>query len=63
MASAVMLRGATVLSSALEEFDAYLRGKRMTAVELIGRAADQRKTFSDMPLRTDNWRKYIADQL
>jgi dihydroorotate dehydrogenase (NAD+) catalytic subunit len=35
----------------------------MTAVELIGRAADQRKTFADMPLRTDNWRKYIADQL
>ena len=35
----------------------------MTAAELVGRAADQRKTFADMPLRTDNWRKYIADQL
>jgi len=63
MASAVMLRGAAVLSSALDELDAYLRGKRMTAAELVGRAADQRKTFADMPLRTDNWRKYIADQL
>lgn len=63
MASAVMLRGAAVLSSALDELDAYLRSKRMTASELVGRAADQRKTFTDMPLRTDNWRKYIADQL
>ncbi|MET0219960.1 MAG: tRNA-dihydrouridine synthase [Tardiphaga sp.] len=62
MASEVMLRGATVLSSALDELDAYLASKRMTAAELIGKAADQRQTFADMPLRTDNWRNYIADR-
>jgi hypothetical protein len=24
-------------------------------------AADRRKTFADMPLRTNNWKKYVAD--
>lgn len=61
MASEVMLRGAPVLSAALQEFDDYLQRKGMTAAELIGKAADQRKTFADMPLRTDNWRKYVAE--
>jgi dihydroorotate dehydrogenase (NAD+) catalytic subunit len=61
MASAVMLRGAPVLSSALEEFDTYLKHKEMTAAELVGIAADRRKTFPEMPLRTDNWKKYVAD--
>jgi dihydroorotate dehydrogenase (NAD+) catalytic subunit len=61
MASAVMLRGAPVLSSALEEFDAYLQRKATTAAGLVGVAADQRKTFPDMPLRTNNWKKYVAD--
>ena len=27
--------------------------------DLIGRAADQRKGFADMPLVTDNWKKYV----
>jgi len=61
MASAVMLRGAPVLSSALEELHAYLQRKGMTAAELVGVAADQRQTFADMPLRTNNWKKYVAD--
>jgi dihydroorotate dehydrogenase (NAD+) catalytic subunit len=61
MASAVMLRGAPVLSSALEELHAYLQRKGMTAAELVGVAADQLKTFADMPLRANNWKKYVAD--
>lgn len=61
MASAVMLRGAPVLSSALEELDNYLKHKGMTAAELVGMAADRRKTFPEMPLRTNNWKKYVAD--
>lgn len=60
MSSQVMLRGAPVLSSALEELDAYLQRKGLTAAEIIGKAADQRKTFPEMPLRTDNWKKYVA---
>lgn len=61
MSSQVMLRGAPVLSSALEEFDAYLQRKGVTAAEFIGKAADGRKTFPEMPLRTDNWKKYVAE--
>jgi len=61
MASQVMLRGTGVLSDALQEFEAYLTRKGVTAAELVGKAADQRKTFPEMPLRTDNWKNYVAD--
>lgn len=61
MSSEVLLRGAAVLSASLNEFDAYLQRKGMAATDLIGTAADRRKTFADMPLRTNNWRKYVAD--
>jgi dihydroorotate dehydrogenase (NAD+) catalytic subunit len=37
----------------------YLMSKQLTAHDLIGRAADQRQSFAAMPLRTDNWRKYV----
>ena len=61
MASAVMLRGTPVLTSALAEFDAYLQRKGMAAAALVGLAADRRKTFADMPLRPNNWKNYITD--
>ncbi|NVO16112.1 MAG: tRNA-dihydrouridine synthase [Rhodoplanes sp.] len=59
MSSAVMLRGFEVLSDSLAELDAYLARKDVTARDLIGRAADRRKTFAEMPLRQDNWRRHI----
>jgi dihydroorotate dehydrogenase (NAD+) catalytic subunit len=61
MASNVMLRGTASLSFALAELEAYLQRKNIDAAEIIGVAADKRKTFADMPLRTDNWKKYVAD--
>jgi dihydroorotate dehydrogenase (NAD+) catalytic subunit len=61
LASQVMLRGSSVLSSALAELEAYLHRKGLDAAELIGVAADRRKTFPEMPLRTDNWRKYVSE--
>jgi dihydroorotate dehydrogenase (NAD+) catalytic subunit len=60
MASQVMLRGTPVLTSALAELDAYLQRKGMNATDLIGVAADKRKTFPEMPLRTDDWKNYVA---
>ena len=45
---------------ALAELEAYLQRKNISAAEIIGVAADKRKTFADMPLRTDNWKKYVA---
>jgi dihydroorotate dehydrogenase (NAD+) catalytic subunit len=59
IASPVMLRGYGLLSDALAEFDSYLKRKTLFAVDLIGRAADTRKSFSEMPLRRDNWKNYI----
>lgn len=59
MASAVMLRGADVLSRALAEFEAYLKRKQFTARDLVGVAADRRKPFSAMPLKADNWRNHV----
>lgn len=58
MSSPVMLRGFGLLSDALDEFSTYLRRKNIAASSLIGRAADQHKTFPQMPLRTDNWKNY-----
>jgi dihydroorotate dehydrogenase (NAD+) catalytic subunit len=59
IASPVMLRGYGVLSDALAELTRYLADKGLRAEELIGRAADQRKTFAQMPLMQDNWRRYV----
>ena len=59
IASPVMLRGYDLLAEALAEFDEFLTRKNVTAAELVGRAADRRKTFAEMPLRQDNWRKYV----
>lgn len=59
MSSPVMHRGFELLSNSIAEFDAYLERKGLAAADLVGRAADSRKTFQQMPLRTDNWRNYI----
>jgi dihydroorotate dehydrogenase (NAD+) catalytic subunit len=59
IASPVMLRGYDLLAEALTEFEAFLARKNVTAAGLVGRAADRRKTFAEMPLRPDNWRKYV----
>jgi dihydroorotate dehydrogenase (NAD+) catalytic subunit len=60
MSSPVMIRGAETLSSALAEFQAYLKRKSLNATELIGVAADRRVAFPARPLKTDNWKKYVS---
>ena len=62
IASAVQLRGYSVLSDALAEFDRYLADKKVSALDLIGRAADARRTFADMPPKPDNWRNYVPQE-
>ncbi|MBI5114367.1 tRNA-dihydrouridine synthase [Rhodoplanes serenus] len=59
MASAVMVRGFSVLAAAVAELDEYLARKGVTARDLIGRAADRRKTFAELPPRPDGWRRHI----
>jgi dihydroorotate dehydrogenase (NAD+) catalytic subunit len=60
MSSAVMIRGTRTLADALADFEAYLQRKGLSASDLIGVAADRRRSFPAMPLKTDNWKKYAA---
>ncbi|OIS92786.1 dihydroorotate dehydrogenase [Brucella cytisi] len=59
MSSQVMLRGFSVLESAVAELGEYLNHKGLTACELVGKAADNRKSFAQMQERRDNWRNHI----
>jgi dihydroorotate dehydrogenase (NAD+) catalytic subunit len=59
MSSQVMLRGFSVLSDAIAEIESYLAEKKSGALDLIGRAADTRKSFSEMKVLPDNWRRYL----
>jgi dihydroorotate dehydrogenase (NAD+) catalytic subunit len=60
IASAVMLRGPQVLTEALRQLDDYLERRGETVAGIIGRAADARRSFADMPPRPDNWRNYVT---
>ena len=62
MSSPLMHRGFELLASALAELESYLTRKGLTAAERVGHAADSCKTFAQMSLRTDNWRKYIPNR-
>ena len=59
MSSPVMHRGFDLLSDSIAQFEAYLASKQATASDLVGRATDQMKSFTQMPLREHNWRNYI----
>ncbi len=59
IASNVMLRGVDVLTDAVAQLADYLEQKGLSAEQIVGRAADNRRSFADMPLRTDHWRAFI----
>jgi len=59
LSSAVMMRGFEVLSEAVDTLTAYCRDKGTTATALIGRAADARRRFADMPALDQVWRHHI----
>lgn len=60
LSSAVMMRGTQLIATSLDEFEQYLVRKGLSAQSLIGMAADAKKTFADMPLRPDNWKRYVT---
>jgi dihydroorotate dehydrogenase (NAD+) catalytic subunit len=62
MASAVMLRGFATISKSLAELDGFLAARSLTAGDLVGHAADRRKSFADMPLRQDHWRNFVPQR-
>jgi dihydroorotate dehydrogenase (NAD+) catalytic subunit len=59
ISSAVMLRGFELIERSLGELKDYLTRKNIDARDLIGRAADARKTFAQMPQLEGNWRNYV----
>lgn len=59
IASAAMLRGFDVLSDAVKDFESYLARKKLSAQDLIGRAADARKTFAELPPLQGEWKQYV----
>lgn len=64
IASPVMVHGFALLSEALAEFTKFLQRKGVNARDLIGAAADQHRTFMEMPRLPGNWRNYVpADSL
>ncbi|WP_312527613.1 dihydroorotate dehydrogenase [Paracoccus sp. (in: a-proteobacteria)] len=63
MSSAVMLRGWDVIREAVAQLDEYLSQKGLSAAQLIGRAADTRRNFADMPVLDQVWRNHIPAPL
>jgi dihydroorotate dehydrogenase (NAD+) catalytic subunit len=59
ISSPVMLRGFELIERSLAELKDYLAHKNIDAKGLIGRAADARKTFAEMPSLNGNWRNYV----
>jgi dihydroorotate dehydrogenase (NAD+) catalytic subunit len=62
IASAAMLRGFQALSDAVDEFEAYVARKETSARDLIGRAADARKSFASLPPLQDKWKEYVPNR-
>jgi len=63
MSSAVMMRGFGLITETISELAAYCWSKNIHASDLIGRAADARKTFAQMPLLDNHWRNFIPQPL
>ena len=59
ISSPVMLRGFALIERSLAELKDYLNAKDIAAKDLIGRAADTRKTFAEMPSLQGNWRNHV----
>lgn len=59
MASAVMLRGYETITDSLADLDRWLAQKGLTATEAVGISADRRRSFAEMPLIGEHWRKFI----
>lgn len=61
--SAVMMRGFGLITESIAELEAYCRSKQMNVADLVGRAADARKTFAEMPKLDNHWRNFIPEPL
>ncbi|WP_173932448.1 dihydroorotate dehydrogenase [Chelativorans sp. Marseille-P2723] len=64
IASSIMYAGFPALARAVEEVSGYFIDRGENAAAIIGRAADEHRTFMQMPRGDGNWRNYVpADAL
>ncbi|MEI5677166.1 MULTISPECIES: hypothetical protein [unclassified Mesorhizobium] len=63
LSSAVMMRGFQFITDSIAELETYCREKQMNASDLVGIAADRRKSFADMPPLDNHWRKFTPAAL
>jgi len=62
LSSAVMMRGFSVIEESIASLADYCTSHGMTAEELIGRAADARKSYEQMPELNDHWAGFVPDE-
>jgi dihydroorotate dehydrogenase (NAD+) catalytic subunit len=48
-----------LIERSLGELKDYLKRKNIDAQDLVGRAADARKSFAEMPSVQGNWRNHV----
>lgn len=63
LSSAVMRGGFGVLTETVAALNAYCAAQGMTAAALVGRAADARQNYADLPILTGIWRNHIPAEL
>ena len=59
ISSSIMYRGFDALAAAVAEVAAYLDAQGLDAGAIIGEAADQRRSFMEMPRMPGNWQNYV----
>lgn len=62
IASPVMVYGFELLERAIAELTEYLESKGLDAAALIGRAADEHRSFMEMPRLPGNWRNHVPPE-
>lgn len=62
ISSPVMLRGFGLIGQALDELGGYLARKGLAAGELVGLAADRRRSFAQMDEPRESWRAHVPQE-
>lgn len=59
IASSIMYRGFDALADAVDDVTGYFKVQGLDARDIVGEAADKRRTFMDMPRLPGNWKNYV----
>ena len=62
LSTAVLTSGFGVLDRSIAELDGWLDGHDTRVAEIVGRAADQVKSFAELPMRPGFWREFVPPE-